>query len=238
MAMKKQLLLALALVLISAVFITACREARMAAPQQVTSQAQEWAIKETRIIGWDSPFNFGPYHVANVQRGWQETTAWGFLGYENYKSKQQFQYTVQRAGGQPWVCNCATGVGQQVLQGMIGGGTLTWELTAATNFACSLKNGDKIWRMVVASQGSSKLAMQGVLQGPGKDIQVKGTHELEGSSLGLSDPTGYTFYSPQGPIAAVQVINNGIVWMLPGPDQDALAAASAGLLLYKDVSRD
>ena len=40
-----------------------------------------------------------------------------------------------------------------------------------------------------------------------------------------------------GPIGAVQVINNGILWLPVSPDQDALAAASAGLLLYQNVDR-
>ncbi|MCF8031603.1 MAG: hypothetical protein K9K66_01580 [Desulfarculaceae bacterium] len=222
-------------------FAFACKEASMAVPTDLSVAAQTMKVEQTRIIGWDSPFDFGPYQVSQVQRGWTESTAWGFMIYESYKAEQSYQYAVTKKGKKPWQCNCATNVNQQVLEGMVGGGKLTWELGAGQTLACSLKSptGD-LWRMALAASGRSGEPMQGLLVGPKLTITVQGTDKLEGSSIPLSEPTGYVFSvhtSTSGPVAAVQVINNGVLWLPHSPDADALAAASAALLLHQNVDR-
>ena len=82
--------------------------------------------------------------------------------------------------------------------------------------------------------------MQGVVEGPKLTMKVRGTDNLEGSTIPLSEPTGYIF-SITGPVSgtvgAVQVINNGLLWLPDSPQQGAMAAASAALLLYQDISR-
>ena len=234
-------LLLLSLLLVFAVFSFACREARMAVPADLTAASQAMPVKQTRVIGWDSPFDFGPFHVSHVKRGWTNSTAWGIIIYESYKASQAYEFAMARQGGNPWQCNCATNVNQQVLEGLIGGGKLTWELGAGQSLGCTLKAPDgKLWKLALAASGRSRAAMQGVLVGPKLTINVKGTYQLEGTPIPLSDPTGYLFSlvgAARGPVGAVQVINNGVVWLPHAPEQDALAAASAALLLYQNVDR-
>jgi len=225
-----------------ALMLFACKEARMAVPTELTVATQAMKVEQTRIIGWDSPFDFGPYKVSDVHRGWTSATAWGFIVYESYRAEQSYEYKIANKGGKPWQCNCANNVNQQVLEGMVGGGTLTWELGAGQSLACSLKAPDgKLWKLALAGGGHSRAIMRGVLVGPKLSIQVKGTDQLEGSGIPLSETTGYVFSvqgnDASGPIGAVQVINNGILWLPVSPDQDAMAAASAALLLYQNIDR-
>ncbi|MBU4603850.1 MAG: hypothetical protein KKH66_02990, partial [Proteobacteria bacterium] len=80
----------------------------------------------------------------------------------------------------------------------------------------------------------------GVLEGPKLTIQVQGTDKLEGTTIPLSEPTGYVFSVAgqlSGTVGAVQVINDGLLWLPDSPQQEAMAAASAALLLYQDISR-
>ena len=236
MARHCSLLLLIVLLALSGV---ACREAQMAAPADLAPSIPAWKVQQTRIIGWDSPFTFGPYMVKDVKRGWTESTAWGFMVYESYRADQSFEYIVEnKAVGAVWRCNCATNVNQQVLEGMVGPGKLTWELGAGQSLACSLRApSGKIWRMALAASGASNMPMQGALETSGFSVLIKGTDKLEGSPIPLSEPTGYVFSSIQGTVGAVQVINNGVLWLPNSAQQPALAAAAAGLLLYQDISR-
>ena len=219
----------------------ACREAQMAIPPDLNLASPPMKVEQTRVIGWDSPFDFGPFHVSAVHRGWTEATAWGFMVYESYKAEQSYEFRIAKQGGKPWQCNCATNVNQQVLEGMVAGGKLTWELGAGQSLACSLKGpGGQLWKLALAASGHSRAAMRGYLIGPKLTIQVQGTDKLEGSTIPLSEPTGYVFSvhtTTSGTIAAVQVINNGVLWLPNSPEQEPLAAASAALLLYQNVDR-
>ncbi len=219
----------------------ACREARMAAPEEVVGIISAWKVEQTRFTGWDGPFSFGPYRVDHIRRGWSERTAWGFMSYESYRADQSYEFQVHGPGGQAWHCNCASQVNQQVLECMLGGGKLTWELGAGQSLACSLKGpGGQLWRLGLAAAGASKSPMQGLLEGKELAVRVQGTDKLEGTGIPLGEPTGYIFSlagSKTGPMGAVQVINNGILWLPTSPQQPALAATSAALLLYQDLSR-
>jgi hypothetical protein len=234
--------LTILLILFLAASGSACREAQMAAPADLAASVPAWKVEQTRIIGWDAPFTFGPYEVKGVKRGWTQSTAWGFIFYESYQADQSFEYLLQnRATSETWRCNCAVNVNQQVLEGMVGQGKLTWEVGAGQSLACSLRSPKGIlWRLALAASGASNAPMQGVLQGPKLTVQVKGTDKLEGSAIPLSEPTGYIF-SIVGPVSgtvgAVQVINNGVLWLPDSPQQPVMAAAAAALLLYQDISR-
>lgn len=234
--------LILLLILLFAAGSSACREARMAAPVELLTAIPAWSVQETRVTGWDAPFAFGPYTVKDIRRGWSERTAWGFMSYESYRADQSYEYLLDhKPTGRAWRCNCAANVNQQVLEAMVGGGKLTWEVAAGQSLACTLRSPQgKVWRLALAASGASNAPMQGLLEGPGLSVRVLGTDKLEGTSVPLSEPTGYVFSIAgvvSGPVGAVQVINNGVLWLPDSPQQPVLAAAAAALLLYQDLSR-
>lgn len=234
--------LAFCLILLFAATVSACREAQMAAPVELAAVTHPWKVEQTRVTGWDAPFTFGPYTVKDIKRGWTESTAWGFIAYESYRADQSYEYLLATGqGGKAWRCNCAAKVNQQVLESMAGGGKLTWEVGAGQSLACSLRSPQGIlWRLALAAGGASNSPMRGVLEGPNLTIQVRGTDKLEGTAIPLSEPTGYVFSVAgqlSGTVGAVQVINNGLLWLPDSPQQGAMAAASAALLLYQDISR-
>lgn len=221
---------------------TACREARMAAPLELVAGIPAWNVEQTMAVGWDAPFTFGPYTVKQIRRGWTKSNAWGFMGYESYQAGQSYEYLLDTGvAGKSWHCNCAVNVSQKVLEGMVGDGKLTWEVGAGQRLACSLRPPrDKPWRLALAASGASNAPMQGVLEGPGLTVRVRGTDKLEGTTIPLSEPVGYVFAvigAMDGTVGAVQVINNGVLWLPDSPQQPALAAAAAALLLHQDISR-
>ncbi|MCF8040622.1 MAG: hypothetical protein K9K65_08980 [Desulfarculaceae bacterium] len=234
--------LACYLILLLAASGMACSEAQMAAPVELSTAVQPWKVEQTRATGWDAPFSFGPYTVRDIKRGWTKSTAWGFIAYESYRADQSYEYMLTTGqGNKAWHCNCAANVNQQVLESMVGGGKLSWEVSARRSLACSLRSPKGIlWRLALASGGASNAPMKGVLEGPTLTMQIRGTNKLAGTTIPLSEPTGYVF-SINGPVSgtagAVQVINNGILWLPDSPQQGAMAAVSAAMLLYQDVSR-
>ena len=87
-----------------ALLLFACKEARMAVPTELTVATPAIPVEQTRIIGWDSPFDFGPYKVSGVKRGWTSATAWGFMVYESYRAEQSYEYRIAQKGEKPWQC--------------------------------------------------------------------------------------------------------------------------------------
>jgi hypothetical protein len=96
---------------------------------------------------------------------------------------------------------------------------------------------EKSWKMVMKQETEDRV-MDGFLSDGAVRISLKGTRKLAGTTLPLTEATGYLFYGDQGLVGAVDVLNQGSVWIakdLPDPMGTALAAAASALLLYRDL---
>jgi len=119
------------------------------------------------------------------------------------------------------------------------GGTVEWELSSHALFTCEFSppNRKGLWKMVM-KQETQNLVMDGLLGHNTIRISVKGTRELEGGAWPLTEATGYLFYRDQDLIGAVDVLNQGAMWMKKGLSVDmrgAVAAAASALLLHRDL---
>jgi len=96
------------------------------------------------------------------------------------------------------------------------------------------------WTMVL-NQRSDEDLMTGYLSSGKENYEVAGTHKLAGTPMPLADASGYVLAKNNVPVAAVDVINDGAVWLsqgLSGSERDGLAAAAAALLLFQDLSAE
>jgi hypothetical protein len=209
-------------------------------------QTVEMPVQGRQIIGWDSDVTFGPYRAAGVRRGWTSTTTfgsvWGNLDYSVLRADQRYEFDLLAPGAAPTRCQCAVGVNQQWLDVGLGrGGELNLQMAGQYSLACALDPGDGSppWRLTLGRGATSPL-LQGVLFGGQTAFQVRGTQRLAGTSMPLMEATGYEFQQDGQPLAAVEVINEGAVFMPPGPATPwsrAVAAASAALLLHQEIGR-
>jgi hypothetical protein len=70
----------------------------------------------------------------------------------------------------------------------------------------------------------------------GPSLQVRSLHRAKGSRFPSSEPFGFEILSGDEPVAIVETINQGRVWIDPQAvaNRDTLAAAAASLLLFRD----
>ncbi|MBU2552471.1 MAG: hypothetical protein KKB20_28930 [Proteobacteria bacterium] len=218
-----------------------CQKARMALDSDLAGRAEEMPVEGKKFFSFDESFRFGPYEAADVNRGWKRTTAWGFPGYEQARASQQYEFVLYRNDKPIWEAQCAAGMKQSVLKGFLNDDSahLEWELSSLTTLACVFKRPgeSKGWKMAM-KRNTGEMVLQGVLTDGTTGIRIVGSQALADSSLPLTDPTGYRFLMDGQAVGAVEVINEGAVWLAPGQSEEGrslLAAASASLLLYREL---
>ena len=222
--------------------LVACSTAKMACPPELSASAVEMIVTGRQGFGLSESFKFGPYQVMDVHRGWRVTTAWGIFGYGSSKSEQPFEFKVHNHGKAAWQAHCAVGVRwteMELNNFMDTGGILEWGLTSHALFTSEFLQPDKEkpWKMVMKQETQDRV-MDGLLGDGDIRISVKGTRKLAGSTWPLTEATGYLFYRDQDLVGAVDVLNQGAVWIekdLPDPMRSVLAAAASALLLYRDL---
>jgi hypothetical protein len=214
----------------------------MACPPELSASAVEMPVTGRQGFSLSESFGFGPYKVTDVHRGWRVTTSWGVLGYGSSKSEQPFEFKVHANADAPWHAHCATGVRwteMELNNFMNTGGKLEWGLSSNALFTSEFSPPDKTksWKMVLTQETQDQV-MNGLLGDGTVRISVKGTRKLAGTTLPLTEATGYLFYGDQGLVGAVDVLNQGSVWIakdLPDPLPRVLASAASALLLYRDL---
>jgi hypothetical protein len=222
----------------AAIALWGCTTARMAVPSAL--RATPGLPAEGRnTLSFNEAFRFGPYEVEEVHRGWGRKTTVGIMAYQWGTARQKYRFVLRTPAGGRWTAHCATGVRRKDLE-MTGflGGQLDVSLESDVLFSCELHPPQgEAWRLVM-EQGTADQVMRGVLGRGETRMDVAGTRRLEGSPIQLTEAAGYEFLESGQPVAAVQVMNQGIVWLpdaLEGERRDAVAAASTALLLYRDL---
>ena len=222
--------------------LAACTTAKMACPPGLSASAVEMPVTGRQGFGLSESFRFGPYDVSDVHRGWRVTTAWGIFGYGSSKSEQPFEFKLRAPDNAAWQAHCAAGVRWNEMElnnFMDTGGSLEWGLSSHALFTCEFSPPDKKkpWKMVM-KQETQDLVMDGLLGDGATRISVKGTRELAGGAWPLTEATGYLFYRDQDLVGAVDVVNQGAVWIekdLADDTRSAMAASASALLLYRDL---
>ena len=225
--------------------LTACQVARMEVDASLLKPgALEMPVEGRQGFGFKEVFAFGPYKVDDVHRGWVNMTSWGIAGFSSSKARQAYRFAVSHDQEEICRAECATSVKWKDLDlnDFLGtGGTLTMDLHSDTLFMTTFTGSDKqVWKMVMTESADYRM-LEGVLSMDGEVVEIKPTRELAGSAFPLTEVVGYHFVLEDKTIGAVQVINDGTIWVsesLAQSMQDALAGASASLLLYRDLKED
>ncbi|MFH1059124.1 MAG: hypothetical protein V1797_10680 [Pseudomonadota bacterium] len=226
--------------------LAGCTVARMDVAPSLRAATVEMPVSGREVMGMDRAIAFGPYRTVGVNRSWTSTTgfgaAWGNVDYSHLNSSQRYQFNLVAPGAAPMTCQCAVGAHRQWLDLDMGsGGELNMQLAGQNSLACALvpADGGPPWRLVLGRSAGSA-AFTGVLTSRQKAFNLRGSQRLAGSSIPLGEATGYEFVYAGQPVAAVEVINDGAVYMPPGPPDDehrALAAAAAAILLHMEIGR-
>ncbi len=234
--------LTLAAALAAALALTGCRPAEMAAPAALTAAAPRMAVKGRPAFFNQSAMTFGPWRVTGIDRGWTQSSEWGAawkeVNYADRSATQDINFTVSPPAGGPWQCRCTTKADQNLMRVIGQDSSLRAEMGGTFSYACSfMPPAGRPWTLALGRQAGGR-SMQGYMGGPGGSFRVTGTSALKGSSIPLSEASGYLIALGGQPVGAVEVINEGAVWINPAAPPDhaaAMAATAAALLLHQNI---
>lgn len=192
--------------------------------------------------GWKllERLEFGDFRVHDVRRSLSKGGDLGLsvpgLAYEGSKRRQTFLFKLSGAEASAWSGAAATNLRRRALD--VG---FDIELRNKSGFMALLSSDalpDDTWTIDLAEKRERPLA--GTLSRNGEVITVTGTNRLAGTFLPLGETSGYVFESRGKPVAAVEVINNGAVWLAPDLDPTLRApvtAAISALLLFDELRK-
>ena len=209
-------------------------------PLQLESQATSFQCTGRGGFSLSERFEFGPYSVTDVRRGWTSRSSWGIASFEQSRARQQYEYRVKMPDGAKWFGQAATGVKKNDIKAEAWGGQLIMGLSFDLNFVVRMsREGQASTWTLILSQNTGSDILKGSLTDGEMVYAVESTRRLAGTSIPLMETSGYVITKNGLPIAAVEVLNEGSVRFannLDASERDMLAAASAAILLYKDIS--
>jgi len=222
-----------------ATILPGCTVPQMAVESNFKQQAEELPVKGRKAFKPNGSFIVGNYTVANVERGWVKQSGFSIFGYHDEKATQKYQLSLQNGQGSEWYIFGASYLGIKSLQ---DGKDLTIELDPAKEYYASHFTSPESgsWRLVTLDPRHylERKNFEGELSNGNTTFKIAPVYQFEGKSLPMSEIIGYEFRDAGGVVGAVQVINNGKVWLKPELGQDTrmvLASAMASLLLYNKL---
>ena len=214
----------LALSLFSAV--ASAKEAELLSAQAF-SAVQPFAVSGANPRSWKSTLSFGQWQSSKAVQG--PTVGFGLklLGVSLEHKSQSYQLSLtDGTGWQHMECVSAAVTGTK------DGWSLDLSLGEKPVFACGIQ-GKVNSTMELKASWNNKL--EGKSQLSDRLVNISSLHQLKGAAFDSMDPVGYLLSDQQGPVAQVEVINSGRVWLAPALPADVkleLAALIAALLLY------
>jgi hypothetical protein len=210
-----------------------CRAARMPVDPRLAAAADAYEVTGANPRTWSAPLAFGPWRTGRV--GGEATLGWSVaaLGAEVAGSTRPYAWRIEGAG-----VTVEAECHERRLEAVVRG--VTFDARAAAGkpvLACAFRTpgAAAAWTLAVRAEPGAAVRFAGDLRDPGgaSTHAVRSLHALEGSSLPLDVPSGWTLERGGGPAAAVETLGAGRVFLPRGaPEAPVLAAASAALLLF------
>lgn len=199
-----------------------------AAPRLSVQGRQGWKLTE-RLA-------FGDFTVTNVQRSLTKGSDLQVLFYEGSKRRQTFGFALNEGGKPLGRGAAATNLHRRALESDDG---FAIELRNRSGFSARLipaATPQAEWTLELSEKHEKPL--EGALRQGNRIIAVSGTNRLAGTRFPLGETSGYVFTVNNRPVAAVEVINQGAVWLAPNLDADLrvpIVHAAAALLLFEEL---
>jgi hypothetical protein len=177
--------------------------------------------------GWliNQRLSFGAYATDEVKRSATRATEEpDILHGEHGEYRQRYQFALHRDGAKVADVACiAEGSGAQTLN-------VVWRSKRTLQCDVNLAGGGL---RVVRLESSRDRPLSGRVTGD-PAFAITGSNRVD-EGRPMDGTAGYTIAHDGGaPVAAVDVVGNGAVFMQPGAHEDAVAAIAAALLLYRD----
>ena len=198
------------------------------ATAQIDMPSDAWSVEGANPRRWNQPLSFGPYRTASVNEGTTRSWLADFDLVQVGKADQAYRLMLNDTS-----VECHT---REVVIGRAGF-FLDPSLGKDPLLVCGLGGAGERFVLALARSGRAEPALTGELREADGDASysIRSLHRHAGGSLPSSEAFGFEMLRDGRRVAAVETINRGRVWIDPAAeDRDALAAAAASLLLFRD----
>ena len=206
--------------------VTACTSAKMASDPGLEADSERYLISERPTAFSGDNMVFGHYRASRINRSFITESSESTLGFTSKKRKQDYSYQFQGQG--KWKGNC-----------VVDSGSLEYKIVSGGYFAdihcrfVPVGNSAAAWNFDISGETSG--TARGAFSIGSRRFEVAAINKVEGSSLRLSQHTGYYFYSDDSIVAGVDTISReGPVWLnrqLSEDEKDAIGLVVVALLL-------
>lgn len=206
-----------------------CAPAQMQVPQAL-SDVFPYPVQGSNPRFWNSPIAFGPWQTLDANSGYTWNFGHRLLGITAEYTHRPYRFALQLRQG-PGLAECLTRavtLSRNDLQVDPGYGNIP---VLRCGFGGAVEG---TLRLVAAGVNSEK----GEIQFGQNRYGVRAVKSFTGSPLQSVDAIGYEIVDGAVPVAAVETINQGRVWISPSlaqADQDQLALAATALLMYRPM---
>ncbi len=209
--------------------LAACSPAKMALDPGLEVDSDRYLVTQRPATFSGGDLVFGPYRATRIDRSFVSKTGESTLGFTSKYIEQDYSYHFK--GQSSWIAEC-----------IVESGNLEYRVVSGGYFAdihCRFvpaddgSNAAAGWRFDI--EGETSGTARGTLRVGSKIFEVAAINNIEGSSLRLSQHTGYYFYSGRDIVAGVDTISHeGSVWLnrqLTVDEKDAIGLVVVALLL-------
>lgn len=211
-----------------AVLLIGCRTARMPLPETLAT-AERYPVEGRQ--GWKvhEQLRFGPFEAHGIERSWVRGGDLEVIGLEFNRRGQQYAFTLHEDGHARWEVACEASLRRRIIDGE----DIETTLRDRSRLDCTFRTaGAAHWTLALTDRRDRPL--EGSLEGAGGTFVVRGTRKLQGG-LPADFTTGYEILVEQRPVAAVEVVGDGAVWLSTDDERSVMAAVAAALLLLEDL---
>ena len=221
--MKKILLLVLVLGVLNS-----CTGVKMAFDPELKNNSHEYRITEKPGLTGDK-IKFGPYLASKIDRRFMRGSGFSILSYKKEKRSQNYPFDFK--GESRWKASCKMGGKGQTIGAV--------EFGHESALICTFSSiGEKNLEFTFSLAGPSLVEAKGEFSAEENKFSVVVIDKMQGSSLRLGSPVGYSFYSGNKLGAGVNIMNSeGPVLLnknLSGDAKDRASLVMVALLLFHE----
>jgi len=228
----------LVLSIILVISLLSCNPAKMKVSDNLKENSTELEVSDKQ--GWqlNRVLRFGEFKTSKVKGGWQTGSNFHFI-IDFQEIEQKYSFDQKDSLGNKTNVYCVATLKADHFKALDGLVTVPVEAEDVFNAKIVANSGQSIWELTLFNPNRIAFSedTKGELKFENMHYEIKPVRELEQGSFGPRI-IGYDFHLDNQVVAAVQTLDNGMVWLNNNLDADQrliLASACSAIMLREDL---
>lgn len=218
--------------------LLSCNRAKMKVSDYLKANSTELEVSGKQ--GWqlNRMLRFGEFKTSEVKGGWQTGSSFHFI-IDYQDAEQKYSFDQYDSLGNKTNVYCVATLSAEHFKTLDG--LVTIPVNAEDLFTAKIvaNSGNSIWDLILVNPNRVAFSEEtkGELKNGNMQYEIKPVRELEQGSFGPRI-IGYDFHYNNQVVAAVQTMDNGIVWISKNLDAEQrliLASACSAIMLREDL---